>query len=236
MRNKLYWISDQLLADDFPDVAKALAEPDGLLAIGGDLDTERLLDAYRTGIFPWYSEGQPILWWSPDPRSVLFPQNLKVSRSLRKFLRMRQFHVTSDQAFRDVLLACAEARDHRSGTWITSDMIEAYYQLHVQKYAHSIECWHDGKLVGGLYGIALGRVFFGESMFSNMTNASKVGLVYLVRKLLEWDFKLIDCQVHSKHLERLGAVTIPRQQFVQMLDQWCDPIDQSFAWHTIADS
>jgi leucyl/phenylalanyl-tRNA--protein transferase len=235
MSHKLYWISAHVFADEFPDVTQALTEPDGLLAIGGDLETGGLLNAYQKGIFPWYSEGQPILWWSPNPRSVLFPQDLKISRTLRKLLQTQQFEVTFDQAFHDVMLGCAEPRDDHIGTWITHDMIDAYNQLHAQGHAHSLECWHEGNLVGGLYGVALGRVFFGESMFSHKSNASKVALVYLVRQLLKWDFKLIDCQVHSKHLESLGAVKIPRKQFADLLEQWCTPVEQHFGEQTIAD-
>jgi len=205
----------------FPDVNLALREPDGLLAVGGDLSTARLLAAYRQGIFPWYSEEQPILWWSPDPRSVLFPAALKVSRSLRKTLNQERFRVTLDQAFNAVIRACAEPRADSSGTWITAEMARAYADLHAEGAAHSVECWQDNRLLGGLYGVAIGRVFFGESMFSRVSNASKVAFCQLVRQLQAWDFGLIDCQVYSGHLASLGAEEIPRRRFVEYLDILC---------------
>ncbi|MGD8576771.1 MAG: leucyl/phenylalanyl-tRNA--protein transferase [Thiohalophilus sp.] len=218
-----YWLSPD--ADDwFPDVELALRDPDGLLAIGGDLSTSRLLTAYRHGIFPWYSDGQPILWWSPDPRSVLFPEELKISRSLRKTLKKGAFHITFDQAFTDVMQCCASPRDDGLGTWITKEMRAAYEQLHESGHAHSVEAWYDNKLAGGLYGVALGRVFFGESMFARMTDASKVAFVTLVAHLRQWNFQLIDCQVETGHLNSLGARPIPRHRFTQYLDQYCEPV------------
>ncbi len=206
-------------APTFPPVEFATAE--GLLAVGGDLSSERLLDAYQRGIFPWYSPGQPILWWSPDPRAVLYPEKLKISRSLRKTLKRGQLRVTVDSCFRDVMLACAAPREQfpGGGTWITDAMIEAYTRLHAMGYAHSIETWHENRLVGGLYGVALGGVFFGESMFARETDASKVALVALVSKLREWGFALIDCQIPSAHLTSLGAVEIPRNAFLTELER-----------------
>jgi leucyl/phenylalanyl-tRNA--protein transferase len=196
-----------------------LASPEGLLAIGGDLRAERLLEAYRHGIFPWYNEGQPILWWSPDPRAVLFPDKLKVSRSLRKTIRHGDFALTLDTSFREVVQACAAPRPQHplGGTWITPEMLEAYARLHELGYAHSVESWREGKLVGGLYGVALGGAFFGESMFARATDASKVALVYLVRQLRVWGFQVIDCQLPSRHLFSLGAEEIRRRDFLDRL-------------------
>lgn len=198
--------------------APELAEKDGLLAIGGDLSEERLIAAYSMGIFPWFSEGYPILWWSPDPRLVLFPDELKVSRSLRKIIKKGIFNVTMNTAFEEVIRNCSEIdRKGQDRTWITEDMMEAYARLHKSGYAHSVESWHNGKLVGGLYGIVLGKLFFGESMFSRMSNASKVAFVTLVERLKELDFKLIDCQVTTEHLISLGAREVPRKRFLEML-------------------
>lgn len=216
-----YWIDPQDESFRFPPAQLALREPDGLLAIGGDLSTPRLLAAYRQGIFPWYNEDQPILWWTPDPRMVLFPQQLKISRSLRKTLRKGRFTLTLDSAFSEVISACSETRADGEGTWINPDMQQAYARLHRQGHAHSVECWHGDELVGGLYGVAIGRVFFGESMFSRMTDASKVALVYLVQQLRLWGFGLIDCQVYTAHLQSLGAQSIPRDRFLQLLDEFC---------------
>ena len=205
----------------FPPVETAEREPDGLLALGGDLQPQRLLTAYRSGIFPWYSAGQPLLWWSPDPRTVLFPERLKISRSLRKSLRNKPFQVTFDHAFDAVVDACAAPRPGENGTWITPEMASAYGRLHRLGHAHSVEVWRDRKLVGGLYGIAIGRVFFGESMFSRVPDASKVGFVHLVRQLLARGYALVDCQVHTAHLVSLGAEEIPRRDFCRLLDRWC---------------
>lgn len=203
----------------FPPVEYATTE--GLLAVGGDLSSERLLEAYRHGIFPWYSAGQPILWWSPDPRAVLYPERLKIRRSLKQTIRRGHFCVRFDTAFRDVMLACAAPRDQYpgGGTWITDEMIEAYCHLHELGFAHSVETWHDERLVGGLYGVALGGVFFGESMFSRATDASKVALVALAERLRTWGFALIDCQVPSAHLASLGAEEILRARFLAELAQ-----------------
>ncbi len=226
----LYWIASNQLAHEFPAASEALAEPDGLLAVGGDLSTARLLEAYRSGIFPWYSEGQPILWWAPDPRSVLTPDTLKVSRSLQKTLNKQTFTTTFDSAFEQVISACAAPRSDYGGTWITTDMMAAYIALHEQGHAHSVECWQDGVLVGGLYGIAVGQVFFGESMFSLVTDASKVALVSLASHLRDWAYELIDCQVHNQHLASLGASTIPRESFNAMLNELCAKPPATNAW------
>lgn len=203
--------------DRFPPVEQAAADPNGLLAVGGDLSVARLLEAYRGGIFPWFNENQPILWWSPDPRMVLFPAELKVSRSLAKTLRNSRFEVRADTAFRDVILNCRMPRRDQDGTWITAPMVEAYCELHRTGIAHSIETWLDGELVGGLYGVALGRAFFGESMFMRATDASKVALVTLVRQLERWGFGLVDCQMNTAHLASFGAREIPRVDFTRRL-------------------
>lgn len=204
----------------FPPVDKALTEPDGLLAIGGDLSPERIIIAYLNGIFPWYSPGQPILWWSPNPRAVLFPEKLHVSRSLAKIIRKKEFTTTIDQAFGQVIKACAQIpRHNQDGTWITDEMQQAYMKLHQLGIAHSAECWNNGQLVGGLYGIALGKVFFGESMFSRQSNASKVAFVHLLDELKKSNYALIDCQVTTDHLLSLGAEEIPRKQFLQLVAQ-----------------
>lgn len=201
----------------FPPVEQATA--DGLLAIGGDLQPGRLLEAYRHGIFPWYNEEQPILWWSPDPRTVLFPEKLHISRSLKRSLRPDLFTVTFDRCFRDVMIQCAGPRPQypESGTWITPAMVEAYTALHEMGHAHSVETWRDGQLVGGVYGVAIGGAFFAESMFTKVDDASKVALVTLVRRLHAWGFTIIDCQQASPHVMRLGAEEIPRRDFVQRL-------------------
>lgn len=209
----------------FPDSHLALQEPNGLLAVGGSLDPETLLNAYRQGIFPWYSDDQPLLWWSPNPRAVLFPNQLHISRSLRKTLNSGRFGVTRDQAFERVIQACAEPRgkeNNDAGTWITHAMIKAYIQLQRLGHAHSFEVWQDGALVGGLYGLALGRVFFGESMFHRQRDASKVGFVHLVQYLMAQKFKLIDCQQSTPHLESLGATKITRSEFNSLLHQYCN--------------
>jgi leucyl/phenylalanyl-tRNA--protein transferase len=215
----LYLLDGSPPATPFPDPANAETEPNGLLAVGGDLTPRRLLQAYRAGVFPWFSEDQPILWWSPDPRMVLFPDRLRVSRSLRKVLRRGEFQVSVDQAFERVIRACADPRRDDSGTWLVPEMIAAYTALHKLGVAHSVETWLDGTLVGGLYGVCLGRAFFGESMFSRVSDASKVALVQLAELTRRADFVLIDCQVYTGHLERLGAREIPRQQFLTLLRQ-----------------
>lgn len=204
----------------FPDVENAESEPNGLLAVGGDLSPERLISAYRQGIFPWYSEGQPILWWSPDPRLVLFPEQLRISRSLRKTLRRGVFSATMDHAFHRVIRACSAPRGEDAGTWLVQEMVHAYGLLHRHHLAHSVEVWADGELVGGLYGVAMGRIFFGESMFSRRSDASKVALVHLAQQLNAWGYRLIDCQVRTEHLVRMGARELPRTQFTRLLETW----------------
>ena len=201
----------------FPPVETALRDPNGLLAMGGDLSIERLLDAYRHGIFPWFNPGEPILWWSPDPRMVLVPDEVRVTRSLAKRMRNGGFELRVDTAFVDVMRACAAPRKSESGTWISPAMLAAYTRLFDAGYAHSVETWHDGVLVGGLYGVAIGRMFYGESMFSREPNASKVALVRLARQLEQWEFGLIDCQMETAHLASLGAKTLPRAAFTARL-------------------
>ena len=194
------------------------ADPSGLLAVGGDLSNERLLEAYRLGIFPWYSDDQPILWWSPDPRLVLDLNDFKISRSLRKTLKREVFQVTLDHAFEEVIRACAVVpREGQNGTWITNEMLQAYVNLHGLGYAHSVESWFGGKLAGGLYGVSLGKCFFGESMFHLKTDASKVALATLVEKLRSWDFHFIDSQMTTEHMLRLGAKELPRRIFLKRL-------------------
>lgn len=205
--------------DPFPPVTRALREPNGLLAAGADLSPERLTDAYRHGIFPWYGEGQPLLWWSPNPRMVLFPKELKLSRSLKKRLRRRDYAIRVDRAFRDVMRACAAPRAGQSSTWITEEMIAAYETLHHRDLAHCVETWIDGELAGGLYGVALGRVFFGESMFARATDASKIALAHLVKQLERWNYGMIDCQMQTAHLASFGARGIPRADFMRKLPE-----------------
>ncbi len=201
----------------FPPLQQALEYPNGLLAAGGDLSPARLLDAYRHGIFPWFSEGDPILWWSPDPRMVLFPDEFKIANSLRKTLRNGHYEVRTDTAFEQVMRACAAPREGASGTWILEEMISAYCELHKMGYAHSVETWLDDELVGGLYGMALGRMFYGESMFSRHSDASKIALAHLAAQLERWDFGMIDCQMHTPHLASLGAREIARSEFIARL-------------------
>jgi leucyl/phenylalanyl-tRNA--protein transferase len=201
----------------FPPVEQALRSPNGLLAAGGDLTSDRLLGAYRQGIFPWFSEGEPILWWSPDPRMVLFPKEFKISNSLRKTLRNASYEVRTDTAFEQVMRACAAPREGANGTWIHEEMVAAYCELHRLGYAHSVETWMDGELVGGLYGMSMGRMFYGESMFSRRSDASKIALAHLAAQLELWDFGMIDCQMNTPHLTSLGAREIPRGEFIHQL-------------------
>jgi leucyl/phenylalanyl-tRNA--protein transferase len=211
------WLSPHDAPEWFPPLDQALDEPAGLLAAGGDLSPARLLAAYQRGIFPWYSPGQPVLWWSPDPRAVLFPEEFKCSRSLGKAIRNGGFEVVIDRDFGAIMDACAAPRPHAPGTWITSEMRSAYLRLHRLGQAHSFETWRDGQLAGGLYGVRLGEVFFGESMFSRERDASKVALAHLVKVCLRNSIAVIDCQLPSPHLESLGSRTIPRLQFQALL-------------------
>lgn len=209
-----FWLTPRLF---FPPLEDALVEPNGLLAAGGDLSPERMIQAYRSGIFPWFNENEPILWWSPDPRMVLFPTELKVSRSLNKILKKGDYEIRVDSAFSDVIHSCAAPRKGQAGTWIHPDMISAYTTLHEMGLAHSVETWIDGKLKGGLYGISQGKVFFGESMFSQIDNASKISFVHLVKQLQKWNYSMIDCQMKTTHLASFGAREIPRKEFSSIL-------------------
>jgi len=215
----------------FPPVETALAEPNGLLAMGGDLSVERLLAAYRHGIFPWFNPGEPILWWSPDPRMVLVPGEIRVTRSLAKRMRNAGFEVRLDTAFVEVMRACAAPREGAGGTWISPAMVAAYTRLFDVGYAHSVETWHAGRLVGGLYGVAIGRMFYGESMFSREPDASKVALVRLARQLQHWNFGLIDCQMETPHLASLGAHTMPRAEFTARLAELVNLPHHPGPWH-----
>jgi len=210
----------QLDADpgaSFPDPNDAMDSPDGLLAWGGDLDPVRLSNAYHHGIFPWYSDDQPILWWSPASRCVIFPADVYISKRLQRLIRQQKYKVTADRAFDQVMWGCAQPRTNQDSSWITEAMMDAYGRLHRMGIAHSVEVWDEGELVGGLYGLALGRVFFGESMYSLRPNASKIALALLCRQLEDWDFAMLDCQVSNPHLESMGSVEIPRQTFLSIL-------------------
>jgi len=224
------WISSDDPPEAFPEIDSAFDVPDGLLAAGGDLSADRLLYAYRHGIFPWYDDGQPILWWSPDPRCVIRPHEFHVSRRLRRALSRGTFELSFNHAFRDVIAACAEDRSGQQGTWITDDMTAAYVSLHEQGWAHSIEVWLDDRLVGGLYGLAIGEAFFGESMFSRNTNASKTAMLALCQQMVACDFEILDCQVESPHLVSLGATLIPRKQFAAVLRRACEPASKFSDW------
>ncbi|MDO8812250.1 MAG: leucyl/phenylalanyl-tRNA--protein transferase [Gallionella sp.] len=217
------WLNDNV---PFPPVNRALREPNGLLAAGSDLSASRLLEAYRHGIFPWFNPGEPILWWSPDPRMVLIPGKFKTSRSLAMVLRNAAYEVRCDTAFEQVMRGCAAPRGGHHGTWIHEDMIAAYCALYEIGYAHSVEVWMDGRLAGGLYGVAIGRIFYGESMFSHASNASKIALAYLAGQLERWQFKMIDCQMNTSHLASLGAREIPRSEFIARLQELinCEPV------------
>ena len=224
----LPWIEPDKLW--FPPAEEALDDPDGLLAVGGDLSADRLQLAYRNGIFPWFSDDQPILWWSPNPRCVLIPGKVHVSRSLRRTLNKQHFRVTSDQCFGRIIRLCASTR--AEGTWITDDMIDAYSELHRLGIAHSIEVWNqNGDLAGGMYGVALGRCFFGESMFSLETNASKVLMVHLAHQLQEWGYEIMDCQVESSHLLSMGATTVSRTEFLSILKACVDAEPKESGWN-----
>lgn len=214
----------------FPEVERALVEPNGLLAVGGCLAPRRLITAYRNGIFPWYAEGEPILWWSPDPRLILRPGGFKLSRSMARYLQRKPFRYSFDRVFDPVVEACAEPRCYGTGTWLNADMKRAYGELHRLGVAHSFEAWqHDG-LVGGIYGVAIGRVFFGESMFHRVSNASKAAMAYACACLDHWGFVLIDCQVYTPHLASLGAEEIPRCDFIGQIERYCDAAPAKQAW------
>ena len=227
---QLPWLNETVT--QFPNHSKAL--PNGLIAAGGNLSSERILSAYRQGIFPWFNADSPILWWSPDPRMVLVPDQVKISKSLKKTLKKHQYEVTINKDFTSVILACSKPRvdQHQDGGsgWIHPDMINAYTKLHELGHAHSIECWDEDRLVGGLYGIAIGQVFFGESMFSNAPDSSKIALVTLCQQLQKWEIHLIDCQIYSDHLASMGAVEIDRSIFISRLNQLClvKPVENSW--------
>ncbi len=228
----LQWLEPQSNSH-FPAVETTLDEPEGLLAAGGDLSNQRLINAYKNGIFPWYSPGEPILWWSPNPRFVLIPQQIKISRSLGKNVRNNSFEIRMDTAFEEVVSICAsQPRKDQPGTWITDEMRQAYINMHHAGHAHCVECWNGDELVGGLYGIHTGQVFCGESMFSRQSNASKIALVHLCQFLHLQGFKLIDSQVYTEHLERLGAKMIPRSEYIDILQQ-AHSVDMPNNWSSL---
>lgn len=228
----LQWLNPESTSA-FPDVQTSLDEPEGLLAAGGDLSIERLTTAYKSGIFPWYSEGEPILWWAPDPRFVIYPEQLKISRSLSKNVRNNNFEIRMDTAFEQVISICAsQPRKDQPGTWITEEMRQAYIDMHHAGHAHCVECWNGDELVGGLYGIHTGQVFCGESMFSKQSNASKIALVHLCQFLHQNGFKLIDSQVYTEHLERLGAQMITRAEYIEILQQ-SHQVVMPVNWHEL---
>ena len=227
---RVVWLTEEDPPDQFPAVANALTEPDGLLAAGGDLSSDRLLYAYRHAIFPWYEENQPLLWWSPDPRCVFLPGDFRLSTRMQRAARQSTAEIRVNTAFADVIQACAGPRRSEQGTWITADMMNAYESLYQQGWAHSIEVWDSEELVGGLYGLAIGRAFFGESMFSRRSNASKLALAYLAQRLQRGDLEVLDCQVESSHLKSLGARSLPRSEFVKLLDRACKPANRYNNW------
>jgi len=227
----IIWLDETNPETSFPSPDRALSEPNGLLALGGDLSTARLLNAYQQGIFPWYEVGQPILWWSPDPRAVLFLDEFKLHRSLRKKIRQTNYQITFDQNFEAVINSCAAPRGHTNETWITPEMQSAYTQLHGLGYAHSVEVWNkNGQLVGGLYGVALGQIFFGESMFSRERDTSKIALATLACHLESWGFPLIDCQQDTRHMSMMGARVIKRADFTSLLKNYCLRPPQIQGW------
>ena len=228
--NRVVWLSPGDPANAFPDISEAIQEPDGLLAAGGDLGIERLLYAYQHGIFPWFDDGQPILWWSPDPRCVLRPVDFNTSSRLRRSIASSRATITVNQSFAEVIRACAEPRRSEQGTWITAGMIEAYEVLHAEGWAHSIEVREDGELCGGLYGLAIGKMFFGESMFSHKSNASKLAMLGLCEILEANDVPLLDCQVISRHLMTLGAAAMPRDEFAVHLRSACPSLIRFENW------
>jgi len=228
--NRVVWLSPSDSPDSFPDISKALREPDGLLAAGGDLSPDRLLHAYLTGIFPWFDDGQPILWWSPDPRCVLRPREFQTSSRMRRAIRSSSAEITINRSFSEVIQSCSGPRRSEQGTWITAEMIEAYETLHAEGWAHSIEVRDGNSLIGGLYGLAIGRMFFGESMFSQRSNASKLAMLGLSEILDDNAFEMIDCQVVSQHLLTLGAVAIPREEFAAHLLSSCPSLTRFVGW------
>jgi len=227
----IIWLDPNNQDETFPDIRSALIEPEGLLAAGGDLSKTRLLNAYQNGIFPWYEDGQPILWWSPHPRGVLFTEKFKISSSLRRTLRNHDWSVTFDGDFRKTVMACAAPRSYARGTWITNEMLEAYYNLHQAGHAHSVELWdNQERLIGGIYGVLIGKMFFGESMFSFVTNASKVALANLAMHMQHWGMPLLDCQLPSKHLSSLGAESLSREEYIKVMTPLCSDSAQNFKW------
>jgi len=228
--SQLPWLEPD--ATNFPSTDLALDDPNGLLAAGSTLSTEQLVCAYRKGIFPWFEDGQPVLWWTPSPRLVLSPSQLHVSKSMKKLMRKNRYQVTTDKSFEAVIRACAEPREGQAGTWITDEIVEAYVELHELGFAHSIEVWEQDVLIGGLYGIAMGRVFFGESMFSRAANASKLGFITLAKHLDSLGFELIDCQVQTDHLESLGAYEIDRSEFEDKLLNYIEGSSTPPGWPT----
>lgn len=216
----------------FPSPDRALNDPNGLLAIGGDLTVERLIEAYYQGIFPWFNHEDPILWWSPDPRAIFIPGEIHVSKSLKKTIKKNAWKVTINQDFANVVRGCAAPREKQDGTWITSDIFNAYLALHHTKIAHSIEVWQQNQLIGGLYGVAIGQVFCGESMFHSKTNASKLALIALEQHILRWGFKLIDAQIINPHLTSLGAKEIPRNDFIRLITDFRDKTINPNCWQT----
>ena len=227
----LPWLDANDVNAPFPSPEDALDYPEGLVAAGGDLNPIRLIRAYKEGIFPWYEQGQPILWWSPNPRGLFFPRNFILHRSLKRSLRKHQWHVTYNQAFRDVMIACAEPRAYSKNTWITKEMTNAYCKLHQLNYAHSVEVWNENNaLIGGIYGLSLGSIFFGESMFSRVTNGSKVALLYLCAYLDKWDYKIMDTQLPSAHLASLGGTEISRSEYLKILANVLDRDIAGDAW------
>jgi len=231
-----HWLEENYSPNSFPPISAALTEPDGLLAAGGDLSVARLLEAYSQGIFPWYSDDQPILWWSPNPRMVCFLDELHIPKRLRSFLRNHKYILKFNSAFKEVVQACAKPRDDYGGTWITDEMLDAYCELHQQGHAHSLEVWKRDEnneiLVGGIYGVAIGQMFYGESMFSKETNTSKLAFISLIKHLKHWGYQLLDAQVESTHLRTLGCRTIPREQFSVILGSAC-PVIMSHSWELI---
>lgn len=224
------WINQDDPPESFPEISAALTSPNGLLAAGGDLTPERLLYAYHRGVFPWFDSSQPILWWSPDPRCVMRPHSFHIARRLRRSIRNSPMEFSFNQAFNAIITACATDRFGQNGTWITDEMIEAYSILHDQGWAHSVEIWKDDELVGGLYGLVIGKAYFGESMFSQASNTSKIAMWSLCRFLVQHQFEILDCQVVSPHLTSLGAILMPRPEFAALLERACDSSTKFLEW------